>query len=191
MKFLGRLLKYLMVLFSFLVAIDVLLVFGIGKSNPNIEKADAVIILGAAINTPALYNRSLEGLELYENGKAGVLVLSGGRISDKDISEAQYMQKVIKSRAVKLPPMILEQESHSTFDNITNSKKLIPEAKSVIVVSDEFHVARGVLMAKAAGFEKVYWSSPEPFYYKKGELTRYYMRELIAMFAYIPKFLGE
>ena len=51
------------------------------------KKADAIIVMGAAINSPALYNRSIEALEIYELGFAPVIALSGGRISDKDISK--------------------------------------------------------------------------------------------------------
>lgn len=192
MKIFWKMVKTAMWLFALLFAFDALLVFGVGLSQPVIPKTDAGIILGAAIYTPALYNRSLKGLELYDQNKVGVLVLSGGRISDKDMSEAQYMEKVItrNSKAHEPALLILEQESHSTYDNIVNSKKKIPEAKSVIIISDRFHVARGVVMAKAAGFEKVYWASPDPSYYSFRELSQYYLRELVAMFAYIPKFLA-
>lgn len=189
MKFLKFAVKAVAGVLVGLALLDLLLVFGAPRLGQKIPKTDAIIILGAAINTPALYNRSLEGLRLYEDGRGERLVLSGGRISDKDISEAQYMRKVITKNAKTVPPMILEEDSHSTFENILNSRRKVPEAKSVVVVSDEFHVARGVLMAKAAGFEDVYWSSPNPYYYKKPELAFYYFRELVAMFAYIPKFI--
>jgi uncharacterized SAM-binding protein YcdF (DUF218 family) len=158
--------------------------------RPNIERADAVIVLGAAINTPALYERAKRGLELYEEGKADTMVLSGGRISDSDISEAQYMEKVIQGNTTQPVRYILEENSHSTYDNIYNSKaKLSDTADSVIIVSDEFHLARAVLLAKRAGFEKVYWSAPEPFYYSHQNLRFYYTREFFAMLSYIPRFL--
>lgn len=173
------------------VLLDVGLVFGIPHYHPKIEHADAIIVLGAAINTPALYNRTLEGLRLYNEGKAPVMILSGGRISDADISEAQYMQKVLKQNTDTDPNMILEQSSHNTYENIVNSKAKVPNAKSVIIVSDEFHLARAVLTARTNGFNEVYWSYPEPTYYSKSELNRYYLRELAAMLSYIPKFFGK
>lgn len=154
-----------------------------------IQKADSVIILGAAINTPALYNRSMEGLRLYESGKTEKLVLSGGRISDKDISEAGYMKKVILKNASNTPELILEENSHTTFENILNSRQLIPNAKSIIVVSDKYHLARAVLLAKRMGFEEVYWRAPSSEYYPKEELYYHYFRETVALIAYIPKFL--
>lgn len=176
------------------LAIDAILIWGIAHVRPEIKHADAVIILGAAINTPALTNRTKEGLEIYEQGKADVMVLSGGKIADADISEAQFMEKVIKkNKSMENVNYILEEDSHSTYDNIRNSKaKLEDEGRktdSVIIVSDAFHLARAFLMAKRAGFETVYWSAPSSGYYQRDELRYYYLREFAAMINYLPKFL--
>ena len=169
--------------------LDAALVFGVGESHTKVQKADAIVILGAAIYSPALYNRSIKGLELYKEGKANEIILSGGRISDKDLSEAAYMKKVIVQNSSTKPVMELDEQSHNTYENIKNAKLLAPEAKSIIIVSDKFHLARAVLLAKRAGFEDVYWSSPEPTYYRTPELLYYYAREMAAMVAYVPKFV--
>ena len=188
-KFLKILAGLLIAAAVFFVAI-LLLITAIGLWRRPLAKADAIIVLGAAINTPASYNRSLQGLKLYQEGEAPVLVLSGGVDYSGSMSEAVYMERVILAHASSVPNMILEPNSHSTYDNIENSKKLLPGAKSVIIVSDTFHVARGALMAKAAGFSPVYWSSPGTFAdYPPGELVYYYLRETLAMIDYIPKFV--
>ena len=176
------------VIVALLIA-DAVLVLGISQWRPHIGQADAVIILGAAINTPALYNRTLKGLELHEQDKAEAMVLSGGKIADSDISEAEYMERVIHNRASSKAVYVLEDQSHNTYENILHSKAKVPDADSVIIVSDEFHLARAVLMAKRAGFETVYWDAPEPDYYRNTELRFYYAREFVAMLSYIPKFI--
>ncbi len=186
---LWKIYKILATAFVTILIIDCAVVAFFAFYRPAITKADAIVVLGAAINTPALYNRSLEGLRMYEQGKGDVMVLSGGRISDKDISEAGYMQKVIESKAKDPVPIILEDQSHSTYENISNSKNKIPQARSLIVVSDDFHLARAVLTALRKGFYPVYWSSPKPVYYKTSELAYYFMREVMAMLAYVPKFV--
>src|SRR3989344_8719461 len=145
--------------------------------------------MGAAINSPALYNRSIEALQLYESGFAPVIVLSGGRISDKDICEATYMQRAIQSKATQPLNLILDEESHNTFENISNSKSRLGDADSVIIVTDKFHLARSVIMAHAAGFKTVYWHAPEGEYYPRNELIYYYIRESVAMVADLPKFV--
>lgn len=175
-------------LVGFLV-LDITIVIFFSLYRPEVQKADDIVILGAAIYTPSLYNRSLEGLKIYEAGDGMQIVVSGGRISDKDISEAGYMAKVIKTHASGAVPIILEDQSHSTYDNFKNTKEKIGSDKSIIVVSDSFHLARSIIMAKRLGFKVVFWSSPNAFYYTKKDLLYYYTREVIAMIDYIPKFI--
>lgn len=182
------------IVLGMLLVADAALVWGVAHIRPEIKHADAVIVLGAAINTPALTNRTKEGLGLYEQDKADLMVLSGGKIADEDISEAQFMEKVIKKNSTKKVDYILEQDSHSTYDNIRNSKALLEKEgkphESIVVVSDAFHLARAVLMAKRAGFETVYWSAPSSGYYSRPELRFYYWREFVAMINYLPKFIS-
>jgi uncharacterized SAM-binding protein YcdF (DUF218 family) len=186
---LKKVFSIIVIILSSVVIANASLIWVIAHHQPAIDHADAIIVLGAAINTPALTNRTLKGLELFEQGKADVMVLSGGKISEADISEAQYMEKVIKKNATKEVKYILEEDSHSTYENITNSKAKLGDKESVIVVSDAFHLARAFLMAKRAGFETVYWSAPSSGYYQRPELRYYYFREFAAMINYIPKLI--
>ena len=189
MKILRRIIKYILILLGILVTLDVATLAFFSLYHPQIKKSDAIIILGAAINTPTLYNRSLEGLSLYEQGKADVIVVSGGRISDEDISEAAYMKKVIdKNSGGKIVPVVLEDQSGTTYENLKNTKAKLPQAKSVIIVSDKFHLARGVLMAVREGYYPVYWAAPAT-HYSFSEWCYYYFREGVALIDYVPKFL--
>ena len=190
-----KIFKWLVGIFIVLLLLDVFLVASFASFSSQYEKADAIIVMGAAINSPALYNRSLEALRLYQEGWSGVIVLSGGKISENDITEAVYMQRAIVdnynnnyNNNEKEIKMILEESSRSTFENIKNSKALLPDAKSVIIVTDKYHLARSVITAKALGFEDVFWSAPKSDY-SGSELRRQYFREVAAMFAYLPKFV--
>lgn len=169
--------------------LDLAVVLFFSFYRPTIHKADAIVILGAAINTPALYNRSLEGLRLYKLGEANIIVLSGGQDYNGAETESAYMQSVIETNSSSSVPLIVEDQSHSTYDNLKNTKAKLGSGKSIIVVSDEYHLARGVLMALREGFYPVYWSAPKPTYYKKSELAFYFVREMLAMLDYVPKFL--
>ena len=189
MKIFQRTAKILLISLVVLFAIDAGLIFLIGNWSPEIKQTDGIIILGAAINTPALKNRTLEGLRLYEEGHGKKMILSGGKIADSDISEAEYMAKIIKKNAEADVDYVLEDQSHNTYENIKFSKEKLGEGSSVIIVSDQFHLARGVMLAKRAGFETVYWSAPSPDYYSATDLRFYYFREFLAMINYIPKFI--
>ncbi len=182
------------IIVGLILAINAALIWGIAHNQPELDqKADAVIVLGAAINSPSLKNRTLEGLEIYEQGKAEIMILSGGKIADPDISEAEYMEKVIKKNAAGEVNYVLEEDSHSTYESIVNAKRKLaeinPDADSIIIVSDSYHLARAVLLAKRLGFETVYWNSPSSGYYERGVLRYYYFREFAAMLNYIPKFI--
>ena len=190
-----KIFKWLIGIFVALLVLDIFLVASFASFSSQYEKADAIIVLGAAINSPPLYNRSLEGLRLYQEAWAPAIVLSGGRISENDITEATYMQRAIvdnynnnDNNNGEYPKMILEENSHSTFENIKNSKVLLSDAKSIIIVTDKYHLARSVITAKALGFESVHWSAPKSDY-SGSELRRQYFREVAAMFAYLPKFV--
>jgi uncharacterized SAM-binding protein YcdF (DUF218 family) len=169
---------------------DVVFVIGAAFVEPNLKKVDAIVVMGAAINSPELYSRSLKALELYEQSLAPVVVLTGGRISDKDISEAAYAKKVMEKNSKGPVNVLLEDSSTNTYENMQNARKLLPEAKSIIVVTDSYHSARSVFMGLSVGFKEVLWAASENT--AKPRTTIYhYFREIVALPSYVPKFLGN
>lgn len=153
------------------------------------ETADAVVVLGAAPNSPALFNRTMAGLSLYKSGAGKQLILSGGRTAPEDETEAQNMLKMIARTEKTPPPVILEDASHNTFENLSNAQAKLPNAHSIIIVSDKYHLARAFLVAKKVGFKVVFWDSPNQNYYSKDDLRWYYVREMLALLDYLPKLL--
>jgi uncharacterized SAM-binding protein YcdF (DUF218 family) len=99
------------------------------------------------------------------------------------------MENVIMQNASTVPPLILDEEAHSTYENLLNTRNKIGADKSIIIVSDGFHLARAILIAERLGFKEIHWSSPNSAYYNPGELAFYYAREVVAMLDYIPKFI--
>lgn len=184
-----RIVKIILLVILGLLCLDVLLVVGIGLINPKINKADDAVILGAAIYSVALHNRTEKAIELFKEGKVDGLVLSGGKISEGDITEAQGMKKIIAKEISPLPPIILEDKSNNTYENIKNTKVLIGTDKSIVIVSDRFHIARAVLLAERAGFKEVLWASPSLSHYSKKEIIYYYWREIVALPSYLPKLI--
>lgn len=191
--------KFGLILLSLLIAVmiadaSLLWFFSTKQSDlTQVHQADAAIILGAAINTPALRMRTLEALDIYQQGKTQVLVLSGGKVANADIAESEYMHKVIQQYQTSEVITIEDDKSRNTYQNLVNSRQLLqtnglPHG-SVIIVSDTYHLARAVLMAKRLGFETVYWQAPNPSYYTSHELRYYYLREFVAILSYIPKFI--
>lgn len=184
-----KVLKWILAVIAAFLVLDLAVILFFSFYRPPLQKADAIVVLGAAINTPASYNRSLEGLKLYQQGDAPVIVLTGGVDYPHSAPEAVYMQQVILDNATTVPNMLLDVNAKSTFENLQNTKTIDPTAKSIIIVSDGFHLARSVLTAKRLDFGPVYWASPTPAYYNWRELSYYYGREVVAMVDYLPKFV--
>ncbi|MBP3870843.1 MAG: YdcF family protein, partial [Faecalicoccus sp.] len=51
--------------------------------------------------------------------------------------------------------ILVEDQSTNTVENLTFSKKLLPNVDSVAVVTSNFHVYRSVRIARKAGYKKV------------------------------------
>ncbi len=155
--------------------------------------ADAILVLGAKVNldnTPSnpLYERVTEAAQLYAQNKADYIITTGG-VGLGSIAESKIGAKVAEQQGVPKDKILPESISHNTFQNVEQGRKIAKQynIKSVIVISDRFHVARGVLVAKHFGFDPVYWDYPNDNYYKNSALIRNYAREALAILFYIPK----
>jgi hypothetical protein len=115
MKWLKRIVASILIVVVIILLFDAYLLFGFAKIRPEIKQADAIVVLGAAINSKIASNRALEGLRLYKDGKAPVIIASGGKIADPDISEAQYIEKIIKKNSDEPPLAIITGALQSLY----------------------------------------------------------------------------
>ena len=111
------------------------------------------IILGAKVNgkTPSLSLRyRLEEALAYAEKYPDVhFILSGGQGPDEDISEAEAMRKYLTDYGVNEERLVTESESTSTYENIRNSKRLMPEdVKEVTIITSDYHLARARYLAE-------------------------------------------
>lgn len=116
------------------------------------------IILGAKVNdtTPSLSLRyRLDAALAYaKKYPAIILVLSGGQGLDEGISEAQAMANYLSAQEFPLTRMILENRSTSTYENLSNSKELIPTYVSgITLITSDYHIARTGMLAEKIGYE--------------------------------------
>ena len=165
--------------------------------HPNVPAhADAALVLGAKVNldnspSEALYNRTLAAADLYSQGKVDYILVTGG-VGLGAKAESQIAAVVATQHGVPADRIISENESHNTFDNVgdVQAQAHAKNIKSVVVTSDRFHVARGILVAKHFGFNPVYWDFPSQGYYRKSEIIRNYLREALAIIVYMPRILS-
>ncbi len=159
------------------------------------EHADAILILGAKVNldnspSQTLYQRTMQAVALYDQYKATYIITTGG-VGLGPKPEATVSKDIATQNGIPEDKILADINSHDTFENVGDAKQLAQtkDIKSVIVVSDRFHVARGVLVARHFGFNPVYWDFPSGNYYSKESLFKNYAREAIAIIFYLPKLI--
>lgn len=131
--------------------------------------ADVILILGAAVwpdgqPSPILLSRVQAGVALYRQGYAPRMLLSGG-LGKLPPSEAEAMRRVAVSMGVPPEDILVEDQSLSTLANIRNSAEIMAARgwRSVLLVSDPYHMFRACRMAADAGLEvhpAPVWDSP-------------------------------
>lgn len=110
------------------------------------------IILGAKVNgeTPSLSLRfRLETALSYAEANPHVkLILSGGQGPDEGISEAEAMRRYLTEHGIEEERLLLESASTSTYENIYNSKRLLPDnVEEVTIITSDYHLARARFIA--------------------------------------------
>lgn len=124
------------------------------------ENLDYIIVLGAQMKpaepSAVLKFRLDAAYDYLTDNENTVCILSGGQGSNEPCSEAEGMYRYLTDRGIAPERFVLEDRSTSTSENIAYSKELIGRTDvSVGIVTNNFHVFRGVRLAKAAGFTDV------------------------------------
>ncbi len=149
--------------------------------------ADAtVVVLGCAVKgeTPSkmLSLRIDAAAEFLEENPEANAVLSGGQGNGEDISEALCMYRELVKRGISEDRLYMEDRSTSTRENLAFSYEIIEREglnKTIAVTSNNFHLYRASLSARALGLEftSIAASSPYP------SLATYVMREYLGIVA--------
>nr|WP_297883597.1 YdcF family protein [uncultured Blautia sp.] len=147
------------------------------------ENLDYIIVLGAHVNgvrlSKALLERTRRALEYLEKNPKTRAVLSGGQGEGETISEAEAMRRYLEDYGISRERLILEDRSTNTKENLDFSLALIGDLNAPIgVVTNHFHVFRGVAIGKKCGCKNIY---PIPSRYRSWRLVIYIPREILAI----------
>lgn len=125
--------------------------------------ADFVVVLGSGLLDggrvpPLLASRLDRGHAVYRalaaRGSDPVLLVSGGKGGDEQVSEADAMAGYLAARGFPADRIYREDRSANTEENLANSKAIIdrlrPGATCVIVTSN-YHVFRTAMIARRIG----------------------------------------
>jgi uncharacterized SAM-binding protein YcdF (DUF218 family) len=136
------------------------------RNNSSDMQTDAAVVLGAAVwgtqVSPVFGERINHAIDLYKAGKVNKLIFTGGAGDSYELSESAAARDYAISRGVPSQDILIEEKSHTTYENILYAKEVADAAglKKVLIVSDPLHMKRAVKMSRDVGFEA--YPSPTP-----------------------------
>jgi uncharacterized SAM-binding protein YcdF (DUF218 family) len=149
------------------------------ESLPN---ADAIVVLGGSVKPeipPRPWidlseegDRSLYGAQLYRQGKAPLVILSGGRIDWKGGGppESADMAKLVEALGVPAQAIVQDPTSLNTYENAVNVRQIL-EARGlrrVLLVTSAMHMPRSLQIFAKQGIEAI--AAPTDFRVTRQEL---------------------
>lgn len=157
---------------------------------------DAIIVLGTTQwngrPQPAFEARLRHTLELYDQGLAPVIIVTGGKQPGDVYTEAETAEAWLMDRGVPENAILKEIEGRNTWGNMQGARDAAAghDIKTVLIVSDGFHLFRAERMANAVGFEA--YTSPTPYSPIRpwsAEEFSYVIRETVAVIVQMPRWL--
>lgn len=161
--------------------------------------ADCILVLGCGVRedgTPSLMLRDrLEtGVALYEAGAAPKLLMSGDH-GRKDYDEVNLMKDYAMEKGIPSEDIFMDHAGFSTYDSMVRARDIFC-AKTVVIVSQEYHLYRALYLAEKLGLEA--YGVPALDVNYRGQAYREF-REMLArskdfctaVIQPQPKFLGE
>lgn len=136
----------------------------------DLPQAPAIVVLGGGIlpkiaprpwvEVSEQGDRVLYGARLYLQGKAPVIILSGGRIDWKKGGppESQDMAQIVEAMGVPKSAILQDPTSLNTYENAVNVRKILDEKgiqRRVLLVTSALHTPRSLAIFKRQGIEAI------------------------------------
>jgi uncharacterized SAM-binding protein YcdF (DUF218 family) len=189
-KILFRVMTSLVILAVLIFTVTGSLILHASRGN---QEADCpyIVVLGAQVRpdgpSDTLRERINAAYQYLTAHPETTAIVSGGKGDDEHISEALSMAQELVKLGISPDRIRMEDQSTSTFENLTYSLDIIEESTgsrptSIGVVSSEFHLFRVGMQAKAYGLTIT--GIPA----KTGSFDRYlhyFIREIAGVWHYI------
>ena len=121
-----------------------------------LKDVDCILVLGCKVKdngepSPMLLDRLITGTELYKEGAAPKILMSGDHGRDT-YDEVNVMKKYALDNGIPSEDVFMDHAGFSTYDSIYRAKHIF-EAKKVIIVTQEYHLNRALYLAHKLGLE--------------------------------------
>jgi len=125
-------------------------------SNPAF---DVIIVLGAAQKSdgtagPAMARRVRHGVKCFNQGRAGVVLMAGGRTTS-DVPECETMAELAQSEGLSPETIYQEAFSTRTLENAIECQKIMVDKgwRTALLVTDGYHMPRSLYTFRALGID--------------------------------------
>lgn len=175
---LGSIYVLLGLIFTLVIIESCLMVAAAGKKP---AENSTLVVLGCRVYGERASLSMVERLEaafeyLQENEQA-VCILSGGKGSGENITEAECMYRYLVNKGIEPERLYKEEASTSTRENLKFSLELIKEqgfSMDIAIATSEYHQYRAGLIAKELGIKSTAVSGKTAWWL----FPTYYIREL-------------
>lgn len=159
----------IMIVLVILVVLAIAIVFGVNafvinrykskilsvEDSKKLEDVDCILILGAQVmsDKPSemLADRLKKGLELYKNGVAEKIIVSGDH-GRTDYDEVRVMKDFLISNGVPSENIFMDHAGFSTYDSMYRAKNIF-KVERLVVVTQEYHLYRAVYSGNKLGMD--------------------------------------
>lgn len=151
------------------------------------QKSDVIIILGGGvdkdikeINTQA-QKRVDRGVELWLNGYASYIILSGGLVKNTSYTEADGLMEYAQGKNIPINKIFREKQSTDTYTNAFFSQEIMKQKnwQTALVVTSDYHTKRAckVFRKLKINVKCIASSVPQEKLYQKLENFKSIVRE--------------
>lgn len=150
--------RYLLLLVLIMVAVVEIPIITVGHLTKPVP-SDTIIVLGAKLigDQPStmLRLRLDEAINLYNQGFAPTIIVSGAQGLDEIAAEATVMRHYLIANSIPAEKIYLEDKSYNTYQNLLNAKNIMHEQgfRHAIIVSNASHIRRSLVLAQQLGIE--------------------------------------
>jgi uncharacterized SAM-binding protein YcdF (DUF218 family) len=135
-----------------------------------IESADAIVLLGggtdpaapprAMVEVNGAGDRIIYAAKLFKDGKAPVILASGGSISwlnDRPSTPASEMAEILEFVGIPAQAIWLQPDSQNTYEDALYSARMLKEKgiSRVILVTSALHMPRSVALFEKQGIQVI------------------------------------
>ncbi len=140
--------------------------------------ADAIVVMGAAQYdgrpSPQLAARLDHVVELWPQGRAPLVVATGGNRPGDRFTEAQASAAYLEERGVPADAVLLEDQGTNSYESLRGVAALLKARglDEVLIVTDPYHSLRTKLIAEQVGLTAHVSPTPTSVVQGRDELSR-------------------